>query len=240
MNYLIFIADLHLQESEPKKTEMFLHFLTTIASKAKALYILGDLFEAWIGDDVNTKFNNTIKSALKQLTSSGVPVYLMRGNRDFLLGKKFAAETNCILITEDPTKIYLYGTTTLLTHGDSLCTNDHLLMWFRKYAHNPKLYKYFLMLPIFIRKFLAQKIRAKSKKDKLLKTDTVKDVNIATIQSFMHKYRTKQLIHGHVHKSNLSSINIDGTNARYITLDSWDDVPNYLIYYEDHSIANVR
>ena len=239
MKHSLFIADLHLQESEPEKTKMFLEFLQTVAPQAQALYILGDLFEAWIGDDVNTEFNTTICLALKQLTSAGIPVYLMRGNRDFLLGKKFAKNTGCILITEDPVKVYLYDRTTLLTHGDVFCTNDKQLMLFRKYAYNPKLHIYFLLLPIFIRKFLAQIIRAKSKKKSLLKSNDIKAIDTATITNFMQLYRTEQLIHGHVHAANIDKINVSGTNRRYITLGTWENAPSYLIYYSDHSVKIV-
>jgi UDP-2,3-diacylglucosamine hydrolase len=235
MSFTLFIADLHLQESEPERTKMFLHFLQTVALQAEALYILGDLFEAWIGDDVNAEFNATIRSAFKQFTSSGIPIYLMHGNRDFLLGKKFAENSGCVLITEDPTKIYLYGKTTLLTHGDVLCINDRLLMWFRKYAHNPKLYKYFLLLPIVVRKFLAQMIRAKSKR-----SDKTKGIDVATIVNFMQQYRTKQLIHGHVHQATLSKIKVPNIGkCRYITLGAWDEAPSYLMYYEDHNVKMV-
>lgn len=238
MNYTLFVSDLHLQEPETEKTALFLDFLKTIAIKAQALYILGDLFEAWIGDDVDTEFNREVQSALKQFTALRVPIYLMCGNRDFLLGKIFAKNTG-INIMQDPCKIYLYGRATLLTHGDLLCINDRSLMWFRKYAHNQKLQKYFLLLPISVRKFLAQKLRAKSKRDALVKTDETKGIVNSAVLDLMQKYEAVQMIHGHVHVPAIYEVSTENLVGRRVTLGSWDNVPNYMIYYEDHTINMV-
>lgn len=239
MNYVLFVSDVHLQESEPQKVEIFLEFLRTTAIQAQALYILGDLFEAWIGDDVATEFNKNIQQALKKLSSSNVTLYLMRGNRDFLLGNKFAENTGSNILA-DPFRIDLYGKPTLLTHGDLLCTKDHTLMWFRKYAHNPKLHRYFLMLPTGIRKFLAQKIRAKSKRDAAVKTDETKGVVTATVLDLMRKYEVAQVIHGHVHSSAIHEIDMENVVGRRITLGAWDNKPNFMVYYEDHTVRMVN
>lgn len=235
MNHVLFISDLHLQESFPERTEMFLEFLKTTALKAKELYILGDLFEAWIGDDVDTEFNRTVQSALKQFTASGIPVYLMPGNRDFLLGEKFAKNTG-VTIFDDPSEICLYARPTLLTHGDILCTNDRSLMWFRKFSHAPILQKCFLILPVSLRKFLAQKIRAKSKKDALLKTDEVKGIVNSTVLDLMHKYKLNQIVHGHVHMPAIHEIKTENFTGRRIVLGAWDKSPNYVIYYKNHEV----
>jgi len=232
MNYILFISDLHLQESKPQKTAMFLKFLKE-HQKAKALYILGDLFEAWIGDDIDTEFTRTIQSALKQYVALGVSTYVMPGNHDFLLGKKFAKNTDCIIIKESM-KINLYGKDTLLIHGDSLCVNDHAFMRLRKYMYNPKLQKYFLMLPIFIRKIFAKKIQARVKNKGNLKIDKIKDIDAAARLNLIRQHHVKQLIYGHVHKA--TNDKIQNKECRYITLGAWHDVPNYLVYYEDHTI----
>lgn len=239
MKHILFISDVHLQESESQKTEMFLDFLRTTASQAQALYILGDLFEAWIGDDFDTEFNKLIQRALKKLVAANVALYLMRGNRDFLLGKKFAESSGGNIIN-DPFCLNLYARPTLLTHGDILCTKDHSLMWFRKYAHNPKLQKIFLMLPLKVRKFLAQKIRTKSKRDLRLKNTEDKNVVMTTILDLMRKYQVVQVIHGHVHFSALHEINAENIFGRRLTLGAWDDKPNFMMYYEDHSVRMVN
>lgn len=220
MNYTIFISDLHLEESHSQKTNAFLEFLTTTAAHADALYILGDLFEVWIGDDDNTRFNEKIKAALK---SCPIPIYFMRGNRDFLIGEKFAQETSCRLI-EDPFKIDLYGIPTLLTHGDLLCSKDISYIKYRKLAHNPKCHKLFLLLPLKLRKWIANYLRNKSTKAQKSKSNVEKDAVIATVIKLMHKHQVTQLIHGHTHRPAIT----DTETGKLITLPSWDNMPTYI------------
>jgi UDP-2,3-diacylglucosamine hydrolase len=220
MNYTLFIADLHLQESQSEKTNAFLKFLTTTVLKADALYILGDFFEIWIGDDDDSPFNEKIKAALKKCKT---PIYFMHGNRDFLISKKFAQETGCQLI-EDPTKIDLYGIPTLLTHGDLLCSKDISYMKYRKFAHNPKYNKLFLLLPLKLRKYIANLLRMKSKKAQTLKSTAAKDVVAETVIKLMQEYQVTQLIHGHTHRPAIHDIE----TGKRITLPPWHNSATYI------------
>jgi UDP-2,3-diacylglucosamine hydrolase len=232
MNYTLFISDLHLQESQLKKTDLFLKFLST-ATKVDALYILGDLFEAWVGDDDNSSFCKKIKIALKQYTTSGIPTYLMRGNRDFLIGKKFIQDTGCIFIN-DPLKIDLYGVPTILTHGDLLCTKDKSYMRYRKLVHNPICQKLFLLLPLKLRKLIANYLRAKSKKNHQLKLGK-KNISKESVIHLMQQHNVTQLIHGHIHKPAICKIKSNEVTGKCISLDAWEDTDSSLIYYQDHT-----
>src|SRR3989338_620425 len=159
---ILFISDLHLQATEPQIAELFLQFLQQQASQAQALYILGDFFETWSGDDDQTSFHQTIQLALKTLTTH-VPVYIMHGNRDFLLGERFMATTGCQLLA-DPTKIQLFGVPTLLMHGDTLCTADIRYQRFRRLVRQNWLQKLFLLLPLSLRRGVAKRLRASSRR----------------------------------------------------------------------------
>lgn len=251
MNCTLFTSDLHLQESQLEKTDLFLKFLSTTAVKVDALYILGDLFEAWVGDDDNSIFCETIKTALKQYTALGIPAYLMHGNRDFLIGKKFIEDTGCILI-KDPWKIDLYGVPTILTHGDLFCTKDKSYMRYRKLVHNPICQKLFLLLPLKLRKFIANYLRAKSNppSPRLRRVsprlhpqvntwfstkDDKKYISRESIIQLMQQYNVTQLIHGHIHKPAICKIKSNEITGKCISLDAWEDTESYLIYYHNHS-----
>jgi len=231
-NYTIFISDLHLEPARPDITELFFAFLKNQAAHADALYILGDFFEVWIGDDDVSEFNKSIKQALKNLSDQGIPVFFMRGNRDFLIGKKFAQETGCQLIP-DPTLINLYGKPTLLTHGDALCTLDIKHLQFRKYAHNPNYYRFFLMLPLWLRTWIARKIRNKSQRHTRTISYEVMDVTDSEVIRIMELYQTQQLIHGHTHKPAIHPISVNSHPASRIVLGSWHEHGNALVYHED-------
>ena len=223
MNYTLFISDLHLQSGEPEKTDLFVKLLIGKALQADALYILGDFFEVWVGDDDNSAFNENIKAALKKFTNTQIPIYFMHGNRDFLIGKKFAQDTGCTLIN-DPTKIDLYGSPTLLTHGDMLCTKDKGYMRYRKLVRNPKCQCLFLLLPLTLRKKIARYLRAKSSKIK--KSNKLNNIVPETITNLMQQYQVKQIIHGHIHKQGVYD---KGTR---ISLGSWEDGRSILTYSE--------
>jgi UDP-2,3-diacylglucosamine hydrolase len=228
MNYTLFIADLHLQSGESEKIDLFVKFLTGKAAQADALYILGDFFEVWVGDDDNSAFINQIKTALKQFTSTGIPIYFMHGNRDFLIGKKFAQDTGIILIN-DPIRIDLYGTPTLLTHGDMLCTKDKGYMRYRKLVRNPKYQKLFLLLPLKLRRKIARYLRIKSTKIKESKPNELKNIDNRTLINLMQQYQVKQIIHGHIHKQGVFD------NGTRISLGNWDNLDNHLILKSDFS-----
>lgn len=221
--HTLFISDLHLQVSQSKITDIFQYFIENQARKAEAVYILGDLFEVWLGDDDNTPFNNHIKSLLKSLTLRGIPVYIMPGNRDFLLGQDFASQTGCMLIS-DPLKIELYGKTVLLKHGDDLCTDDIKHIQFRNKTRNKYLQKLFLCLPLFIRRWLAKKIRKISTESNYNKPMDIMDVNPQAVKQAMETAQVSQLIHGHTHRPAIL--------AERIVLAAWHDQGNALIYWE--------
>ncbi|HIO04852.1 MAG TPA: UDP-2,3-diacylglucosamine diphosphatase, partial [Gammaproteobacteria bacterium] len=171
-----FISDLHLQEEKPEVTEAFLAFLDTTAKQAERLYILGDLFEVWIGDDLKSELSRLIKEKLMFLKNSSISVFAMHGNRDFLIGEKFCEDTGVTLL-EDPCKLELFGKDTLLMHGDLLCTKDVAYQEFRNTSRNPQWKKEFLDKPIEERRKITQELRTKSKKATSQKEDEIMDVS---------------------------------------------------------------
>lgn len=227
-NLTLFISDLHLQAGQPQLTKLFLNFLKTQANRADTLYILGDFFEFWVGDDDADDFNKEIKSNLKWLSQQGVQVFFMPGNRDFLVGKHFAQETGCKLLL-DPTVIDLYGTPTLLMHGDSLCTQDIKHQQFRRVSQHKITKKLFLMIPLSIRKFIANKIRNASKKNTYHLTAVQMDVWPETVAQVMLQHNVKQLIHGHTHRPGIHHFSLTQQNATRIVLGAWHDVGNALV-----------
>ncbi|WP_437887062.1 UDP-2,3-diacylglucosamine diphosphatase [Phytobacter sp. V91] len=216
----LFIADLHLQTEEPAITAGFLHFLHGVARKADALYILGDLFEAWIGDDDPTPLHREIASAIKALVESGVPCYFIHGNRDFLLGKRFARESGMQLLPEEKV-LELYGRRVLIMHGDTLCTDDAGYLAFRAKVHKPWLQKLFLALPLFIRQRIAVKMRAGSKAANSHKSLTIMDVNPDAVVNVMEKHQVQCLIHGHTHRPDVHELSINQTPAIRVVLGAW-------------------
>jgi UDP-2,3-diacylglucosamine hydrolase len=217
-----FISDLHLQTTEPKITELFLKFLSTQARQADALYILGDLFEVWIGDDDNCAFARKIKGALKTLTDHKVPVYVMRGNRDFIIGERFATDTGAIILP-DPTVVTIYGQQILLMHGDLLCTDDEKYQAFRRKVYRPSFQKWALAMPLLIRRGLAAFARYKSKKHTSSTSRMVQDVNHAEVERYMREHKVALLIHGHTHRPATHDLLIDSSPAQRIVLAAWHD-----------------
>lgn len=195
----LFISDLHLNKEQPELLRLFLSLLQGPTANADALYILGDLFEAWLGDDLVLPEYQPALEGLRQLTSSGVPVYMMHGNRDFLLGAQFAAATGCTLL-DDPTVIDLYGTPTLLMHGDLLCSDDTAYQQLRQQLRSPKWSAQFLAMSPPERIALAQRLRERSKEQTSYKADAIMDANHATVADYMHSFGVTRLIHGHTHR----------------------------------------
>jgi len=215
-----FISDLHLQACVAKNCQIFLRFLKQEARDADALYILGDLFEAWIGDDDNTDFAKTIKTALKELTASGVTVYFMRGNRDFIIGERFANETGIHLL-HDPSIVDIYGQRILLMHGDLLCSDDEKYQAFRRKAYEPKFQARMRRLPLWLRRLVAAWARYKSKKHTKQTDLTIQDVNQDTVLQYLDVYQTTMLIHGHTHRPALHTFTHNGQTMQRIVLDTW-------------------
>lgn len=218
---ILFISDLHLQEERPDITRAFLHFLEERAPGAQALYILGDFFEVWIGDDGMSDFQRSIAMALAKLAQSGTQVYLMHGNRDFLLGRAFCRLARCQLL-EDPTVIELNGHRVLLSHGDAFCTQDHAYMRMRRWLRNPLSLMLLRNLPLATRQKLARKLRNESRAQTRLKAAEIVDVTPAEVLRAMRRHRVDTLIHGHTHRPAEHLLELDGRPARRIVLGDWD------------------
>ncbi|QJT79621.1 UDP-2,3-diacylglucosamine diphosphatase [Kosakonia sp. MUSA4] len=216
----LFIADLHLQTEEPAITAGFLRFLAGEARQADALYILGDLFEAWIGDDDPNPLHQQIASAIKSLVESGVPCYFIHGNRDFLLGKRFARQSGMQLLPEAQV-LDLYGRNVLIMHGDTLCTDDAGYQAFRKKVHTPWIQTLFLALPLFIRRRVAAKMRAGSKAANSSKSQAIMDVNPQAVIEAMEKHRVQWLIHGHTHRPAVHELMANNAPAYRAVLGAW-------------------
>lgn len=214
---VLFISDLHLSPERPEVTRAFLRFLKSRASSAEALYVLGDLFEAWIGDDDPSDLALEVQSAFARLSNSGVALYVQQGNRDFLLGKRFAANTGAVMLG-DETVIEHWGQRALVMHGDSLCTDDIDYQRFRRKSRNP-LYKWCLRaLPLKRRQKLASDWRARSRAANSNKPSAIMDVNSDAVDRVMQKHGVSLLIHGHTHRPDQHSV----TRGERLVLGDWD------------------
>ncbi len=216
----LFIADIHLGNEHPEISQRFCDFLRNKARSAEALYILGDLFEVWIGDDGVQPEHEAAIAALRHLTHHGVPVYVMHGNRDFLLGKQFEALTGCTLI-DDPIVINLYHTPTLLMHGDSLCTDDHEYLQFRSQMRNSEWQQQFLSQSVEQRAAIARHYREESRKRSQGKALEIMDVNAEAVIDIMERYGVARLIHGHTHRPAVHELMVDYHAAQRIVLGDW-------------------
>ncbi|KAF3982143.1 MAG: UDP-2,3-diacylglucosamine diphosphatase [Methylococcales symbiont of Hymedesmia sp. n. MRB-2018] len=217
---IIFISDLHISLEKTEITRRFLSFLENQATTASAVYILGDLFDAWIGDDDNTPPNKKIKKQLKQLTDAGTRVYLQQGNRDFLLGQRFCSETGIVLLG-DYEVIELNGIKTLLTHGDLLCTDDIPYQTFRIKSHSGEWKNNVLSKPLFIRLLAARWYRFRSHLHKKKKSQDIMDVNQQTVIEVMKQNNCFRLIHGHTHRPAIHDFDIEQSPAQRFVLADW-------------------
>ncbi|WP_088332248.1 UDP-2,3-diacylglucosamine diphosphatase [Lacimicrobium sp. SS2-24] len=220
MGHTLFIADLHLSEDRPDITAAFDGFMTHQAPHATALYVLGDLFEAWIGDDDNSPFNQHIKQTFRSLTEQGVAVYFIHGNRDFLIGPRFARETGVELLPEQQI-IDLYGEKVLIMHGDSLCTRDHRYMAFRKKSRGWWWPRLMLSLPLWYRRRVARNARKTSALHQKNLTEKIMDVTPLEVLRVMEQAGVKTLIHGHTHRPAIHRFELNGQPARRIVLGDW-------------------
>ncbi|WP_263142685.1 UDP-2,3-diacylglucosamine diphosphatase [Pseudomonas alcaligenes] len=218
---VLLISDLHLEEERPDITRAFLHFLDTRARQAEALYILGDFFEAWIGDDAMSAFQQGIAQALRRLSDGGTRVFLMHGNRDFLLGEDFCREAGCTLLP-DPSLVELNGERVLLMHGDSLCTRDLAYMRLRRWLRNPVSLWILRTLPLSARQRLARKLRQESRMQTREKAADIVDVTAEEIPRVLRSHGARTLIHGHTHRPARHTLEVDGTPAQRIVLGDWD------------------
>ena len=224
----LFISDLHLCSERPHTVDMFEHFMHTQARDAEALYILGDLFEAWVGDDDPSPVHQRVDAAIRQLVDAGIPVYFMHGNRDFLITRLFAQRTGCTLLA-DPTRIDLCGTPTLLLHGDSLCTNDHAHQQFRAATYTDTARAGMLARPLDERLSLARQARRKSEAGKQNKAAAIMDVTRHAVDDAMREYGVTRMIHGHTHRPAMHPFELDGEPVERIVLPEWDETGGVLI-----------
>jgi UDP-2,3-diacylglucosamine hydrolase len=216
----LFISDLHLEADRPDIGEQFLKFLQQDASEADDLYILGDLFEAWVGDDDPNTHYFTIKRALRKLTDGGIPVYFMHGNRDFLIGREFANETG-IEILKDPYKVAMYGEKALLSHGDLLCTDDVQYQRVRKMVRDPDWQASMRAKPLKERLRIAQEARRQSLEQTINQSLEIMDINQQAVEEVIRQHNVDVLLHGHTHRPGVHNIDLGGRKARRIVLGDW-------------------
>ncbi|MCX8649110.1 UDP-2,3-diacylglucosamine diphosphatase [Gilliamella sp. B2776] len=226
-----FIADIHLTDNEPVQgyfdiTAGFLSFLESLPDCCE-LYILGDLFDYWIGDDVNSKLHQKIALALRSLTERQIRIYFVHGNRDFLLGKKYAKLCN-MTILPDINCLPTGESKILFLHGDLLCTDDPQYQKFRNIMHKKWLQKVFLMLPLFIRLKIASKLRQKSCLHNRIKSESIMDVNQQTVEKMMIKYNVSTMVHGHTHKPAIHQFLVNGQPVSRLVLGAWHDGVSYI------------
>lgn len=228
MSSTFFISDLHLAPDTPAANEALLGFLRDTAPSADALYVLGDLFEYWIGDEgLSHPFAGEIAGAFRTLTDGGVPVYFMHGNRDFLIGSRFA-EASGMLILADPTLVNLYGCPTLLMHGDTLCSDDLEYQKFRAMVRNPAWQQSFLAKPLEERIRMAQEVRGKSEQAKQVKDMAIMDVTQTTVEQALRTHGYPRLIHGHTHRQARHEHRVDGRLCERWVLSDWYQQGSYL------------
>jgi len=224
----LFISDLHLCASRPGINDAFMEFMQNTASKVKALYILGDLFEYWAGDDdVEDIFHQQIINGFKKLSDSGVKLFLMHGNRDFLIAEGFCRMAGITLIA-DPTMIDLHGKKALLSHGDDLCTDDTAYQQFRTQVRDKKWQAEFLSQPLQVRRKQIEAIRTRSEQEKTQKSMAIMDVNTEAVNALLRKYQPDLLIHGHTHRPNRHAIELDGRLITRWVLGDWYEQGSYL------------
>jgi len=218
---ILLISDLHLEEERPDITRAFLDLLAGRARAAESLYILGDFFEAWIGDDAMSPFQRSICEALRQLSDSGTHIFLMHGNRDFMIGRAFCKAAGCTLL-RDPSVVQMNGEPVLLMHGDSLCTRDEAYIRMRRILRNPLTLWVLRNLPKSTRYKLARKLRNESQVQTRMKTNDIVDVTPEEVPKVMTQYGVRTLIHGHTHRPAIHKLQIGADAARRIVLGDWD------------------
>lgn len=233
MPHSFFISDLHLSDAHSPAAGLFRHFLRETASGAEALYILGDLFEYWAGDDdLADPFHATVANSLAELAARGTRVFIMHGNRDLLMDQGLAAACHATLLS-DPTLLDLYGTPTLLTHGDALCTDDIAYQRFRALVRGAAWRSDFLALPLGARKAQIEQMRMQSEQAKSGKAMDIMDVNEAAVSALLRQYRYPRLIHGHTHRPAQHLHTVDGIACARWVLGDWDSGTAQILRADD-------
>jgi len=225
----LFISDLHLGASRPDKLELFRQLLRGPARQAKALYILGDLFDQfWLGNDDNTAVTTMIITELRRFASSGIPVFFIRGNRELVIDQAFSSSSGCTLLS-DQAVIDLEGRQTLIMHGDLLCSDDDNYQAFRRLVENPVIKRLFTLLPFKLRTLITQGLKPVFYKSKLQKSAAIMDVNQATVVRCMQDHGVTELIHGHTHRPGMHLFKLNGRGARRTVLGDWYDKCEILV-----------
>lgn len=220
MPHSLFISDLHLCAERPRINWIFFDFIAEMAPAAEALYILGDFFEYWAGDDDDDPLNQQVAGALRRLAESGTAVYLMHGNRDFLMGSQMAAACGAKLLA-DPTWLDLYGVPTLLMHGDTLCTDDRAYQQFRAQVREPAWQARFLAEPLSARKAAIAGVRDRSEQAKSEKSAEIMDVAPITVEEVLRRFDYPRLIHGHTHRPGHHVHQVDDHRCERWVLGDW-------------------
>jgi UDP-2,3-diacylglucosamine hydrolase len=230
------VSDVHLDATAPQAQRQFIDFLRNLGGSAgaadspvRALYILGDLFESWIGDDDPPDERSEVLAALRELTAGGVACFLLHGNRDFLIGEDFCRETGCQLLP-DPVVAEIGGERVLLTHGDALCTDDHSYQELRSIVRAPIWQRRFLRLPLADRQLLANEARAGSRAHTARMIPTIMDVNAGAVTAAFKAARVRRIIHGHTHRPAVHDAQVEGQPVQRIVLGAWYEQGSYLAY----------
>lgn len=224
----LFVSDLHLSEERPEANERFIAFVEDTAREAAALYVLGDLFEYWIGDDdLGEPFNAVMAGFFASLVQGGVPVFLMHGNRDFLMGERFCRATGAQLLA-DPAVVDLGGVKTLLMHGDTLCTDDLDYQGWRRTARSPEWQREFLSQPLEARRRTVGALRDKSREVIQAKPTEIMDVNDEAVHKAFRRHGVTRLVHGHTHRPGHHGLDVDGRRCERWVLPDWYGRGGYL------------
>ncbi len=234
----LFISDLHLDAGHPEAIRRFTSFIHDEARHARELYILGDLFEAWVGDDDDDPRLASVLATLRTLTASGVRCAVMHGNRDFLIGERFCAATGCTLLG-DYERIETLGEPLLLTHGDLLCTDDTRYQTLRKQLRDAAWQRDFLGKPLTERRQIASDLRQMSAAEIAAKAEDIMDVNQSTVERTMREFDVRRLLHGHTHRPGVHDFSIEGRPAQRIVLGAWYEQASFA-RGDEHGLTLVK
>jgi len=235
----LFISDLHLSPARPHLVAAFHELLHGPARGASALYVLGDLFDVWLGDDqLREPLASAVADALAEIAGSGVPLFVQRGNRDFLIGERFARACRATLL---PDRVVhdVQGTATLLMHGDLLCTDDVEYQRFRSYWQDPARRRRVLSRPYFVRRIGARVMRFGSRRATAAKTEVIMDVNADAVVAELRQHGVSRLIHGHTHRPARHEVTVDGRACERWVLADWYRVGSYLEVSRDGVVPHT-
>jgi UDP-2,3-diacylglucosamine hydrolase len=234
----LFISDLHLPVAASPLRDAFARFLAGPARQARALYILGDLFEVWIGDDAGLSEYSVERACLRALTGAGVPVYFQHGNRDFLVGRDFAAATG-VRILADPLKLDLHGVPTLISHGDLYCTDDVRYQRWRAFSRRPAVQAVYRTLPLSWRDRIAGGVRADSAAHKRATAIDIMDVNDGAIRGAFREHGVTRMIHGHTHRPATHEYDLGGRPCRRFVLADWHPGRCEALHVDDAGVQRI-